>query len=282
MKTVGFVSDFFRNDLLGGAESNDDNLINYLSQFYNVHSIKSNLFSLKDVEECDAIIVSNFLLLQQNVIEAIIKSKKYIIYEHDHKYVSTRDPSKFLNFVIPKKHLVNEKFYNSAKTIVVLTEICKEIINANIPNVQVHSIGCSLWNDKTFDLLESLSQKQKNKELCVMKSDNLTKNYLNTLSFCRQNSLSPDSIESSNYHDFLNLMSQYQKFLFIPTVLETFSRICAEAKMMNVSVMTNKRLIGLFSEDYSSQNGSELINTLRQKNAAAYDFFRTEIQEICG
>ena len=115
MKTIGFVSDFFRNDLLGGAESNDDNLINYLSQFYNVHSIKSNLFSLKDVKECDAIIVSNFLLLQQNVIDAIIKSKKYIIYEHDHKYVATRDPGKFLNFAIPKKHIVNEEFYSSAK-----------------------------------------------------------------------------------------------------------------------------------------------------------------------
>ncbi len=110
----------------------------------------------------------------------------------------------------------------------------------------------------------------------------MTKNYLNTLNFCQQNNLIPESIESDNYHEFLNLMSRYQKFLFIPTVLETFSRICAEAKMMNVSVMTNKRLIGLFSEDYSSQNGSELIDTLKQKNAAAYDFFRTEIQEICG
>ena len=156
------------------------------------------------------------------------------------------------------------------------------MINLNIPTAHVHSIGCSLWSAKTFNLLETLASQKKTKELCVMKSSNLTKNYLNTLNFCQQNNLTPDSIESGDHHDFLNLMAQYQKFLFIPTVLETFSRICAEAKMLNVSVMTNKKLIGLFSENYSEQNGVKLIETLREKNDIAYSFFRTKIQEICG
>ena len=99
--------------------------------------------------------------------------------------------------------------------------------------------------------------------------------------FCKTNKLDPDSIESNDYEEFLKIMSEYKRFLFIPTVLETFSRICAEAKMLNLSVMTNKKLIGFFSENYSSLSGDELISTLKEKNDKAYMFFRKKLEEIC-
>ena len=87
-----------------------------------------------------------------------------------------------------------------------------------------------------------------------------------------------DTIANSDHEGFLRSMSNYQTFLFLPKVLETFSRICAEAKMMNLKVMTNKGLIGFFSEDYSTLQGQELIDCSKQKNSDALLLFEELIQ----
>ena len=72
-------------------------------------------------------------------------------------------------------------------------------------------------------------------------------------------------------------MSQYKRLLFIPTVLETFSRLCAEAKMLNLDVMTKKNMIGFFSEESSNLKGDELIDCMKQKNLEALKFFEENV-----
>ena len=126
---------------------------------------------------------------------------------------------------------------------------------------------------KKFKLLKDLSKTEKTKNLCIMKSNNPVKNYNFTKNYCHNNNLQYESITSESSNEFLKLMSQYKKFLFIPTVLETFSRICAEAKMMNLEVMTNKKLIGFFSEQYSSLKGTELIEHIQERNKQALKTF---------
>ena len=44
------------------------------------------------------------------VSKKIIMSKKYIILEHDHKYVTTNDPSKFVNMIAPSRFIINKIF----------------------------------------------------------------------------------------------------------------------------------------------------------------------------
>jgi hypothetical protein len=73
--------------------------------------------------------------------------------------------------------------------------------------------------------------------------------------------------------EFLQLMAEYKNFLFMPSVLETFSRVCAEAKMLNLNVMTNKKLVGLFSEECSSLAGAELQHALHQRGQKAKKYF---------
>ena len=42
MIKVGFISDFYRNQIVGGAESNDENLISNLRTYVDVKCFKSN------------------------------------------------------------------------------------------------------------------------------------------------------------------------------------------------------------------------------------------------
>ena len=274
MKEIGFIADFYSVELPGGGESNDFNLIKALGESHEVTCYKSNEVTTAMLEDKETVIVSNFVLLPAEIKNYLIQNKKYIIYEHDHKYVSTRDPSRFKNFIIPQENLINKKFYENSYATVVLSEICKDVLSHNLPQVNVINIGCSLWSKETFEFLRELVEVEKTKaNTCVMYSTNPTKNFHATLEFCEKKDLKVDAIKTTGHREFLASMAPYTSFLFIPAVLETFSRICAEAKMMNVAVMTNKKLIGFFSEEYSNLNGIDLINKLEEKNQEAIETF---------
>lgn len=273
MKNVGFISDYFKESLLGGGELNDGNLINYLQTHNQITKIESSRASIDEISKLDSLIIGNFVLLNEEVKNFIIKEKKYIIYEHDHKYVNTRDPSKFSNFKIPLNNIINKNFYENSYYTVVLSNICKKVLQKNLPNVKVHNISCSLWSENTFEFIQKINDSPKQHDLCIMKSSNPTKNYNKAVEYCNSKNISYGEIHSDVYQDFLIQMSKYNRMLFIPSVLETFSRLCAEAKMLNLDVMTNKNMIGFFSEDYSHLKGSELIEVIRLKNKEAYKFF---------
>lgn len=273
MKKIAFIADFYSDQVSGGAENNDSNLINYLKTHNELNCYNSRHLSINDLKDKDSILIGNFTMLPSIIIDYIVENKNYVIYEHDHKYVVTRDPSKFKNFMIPKQKITYKDFYQNANMIVVLSKICEQVLKDNIDSVNVYNIGCSLWSDKKFKLLKELSKTEKTKNLCIMKSNNPVKNYNFTKNYCHNNNLQYESITSESSNEFLKLMSQYKKFLFIPTVLETFSRICAEAKMMNLEVMTNKKLIGFFSEQYSSLKGTELIEHIQERNKQALKTF---------
>tara|TARA_R110002020_G_scaffold16365_1_gene57838 strand:- start:1813 stop:2664 length:852 start_codon:yes stop_codon:yes gene_type:complete len=279
---ICFIADIYRNQLLGGAESNDDNLIKSLSSVHEVDCYQSSLVTTEQIDAADVVLVANFTTMSIETRNYITANSKYIIYEHDHKYVNTRDPSRFQNFKIPETHLINKAFYENARQVVVLSNICKEVMESNIPNSKVHSIGCSLWALETFEIIEQLSKNEKLYDHGIMFSQNPTKNYLKTKEFCQSNNLEPVEIQSSVYTEFLLKMSECKNFIFLPAVLETYSRICAEAKMMNCTVTTNAKLIGFFSEDFSGLSGQELIDTLRKKNSEAYTWFIKTIEDIAS
>ena len=142
---VALLQDFFENEIIGGAEKNDSVLLNYLSnsdiKIEGIHTYKiHNTF-----EEYDFFIVSNFIRLPAEIKNRLISKGNYIIYEHDHKYVSNRNPGAFKDFIAPKKMVINRDFYNSAKKVFVLSNVCKKVIENNLQINNVHSIACSLW-----------------------------------------------------------------------------------------------------------------------------------------
>lgn len=273
MKKIAFISDFYRDEILGGGESNDKNLIDFYGSFAEVSCFKSENVSKENLADSDFVIVSNFVLLRQETKNYLMKEKKYIIYEHDHKYVRTRDPSKYVNFIAPETDIINRDFYSSAYVVVVLSKICKEVLLKNIPECKVHNIGCSLWSEETLKKIEELSHNKK-KGFCIMKSSNPTKNYFNTIQFCKSRNIDPTHIHSNTHHEFLEKLSKHKTFVFLPTVLETFSRVCVESKMLGLSTLTNRTNIGFFSEDFSNLKGIELINKIKEQQSKAYSFFR--------
>tara|TARA_R110002020_G_scaffold211550_6_gene417764 strand:- start:1111 stop:1977 length:867 start_codon:yes stop_codon:yes gene_type:complete len=280
---IFFISDFFKKDLSrAGAENNDFVLLKELRKKYDITTKHSHLLDnifLK--EHADKIFIfSNFVNVQKDVLDYCVASKiKYIIYEHDHKYVSTRDPSPFRNFIIPQEYLINTSFYKHAKTVVCLSQICKEILETNLNIKHVHSIGCSLWLEETYDMLEELAQNKKTKQHAVLNSQNKIKGTEQAIAYCKKNNITYENISSDNHREFLKKLSTYETLIFIPQVLETFSRLAIEAKCLNCRLITKPKLLGCSSEKIFNMSGPDLVQELRIRKNNATKLFERLIEE---
>ena len=273
MIKVVFIADFFSDDITGGAELNDSVLIQGLeSKGIDVIKVRSKDLNEETIIGNDFFIVSNFTGLSERN-KNILKLKKYVIYEHDHKYVRTRDPSKFPGFKIPESEIINKDFYEKAHKVVVLSEICKRIMEETLGIDNVLSIGCSLWSEESLSFLESLAETKKTRENFIINSSNPIKGTSKSKMFCDQMGMKYDLIGPLSHKDLLIEMSSYENFIFSPQVLETMSRVVVESKMLGCNVYTNKRLVGACYEEWFSLSGIELISEMRQRRESAIQLF---------
>jgi hypothetical protein len=284
-RKVSFVADFFRKDILGGAESNDAALIKHLEdQGYEVELIQSAKLRYSDlVSNLSFFIFGNFVGLSEEVKRVFSDPQSrldYIIYEHDHKYLKSRDPSKFKDFKAPPEQIINKEFYANARRVVVLSEVCKEVIQKNLNITNVTSIGTSLWTDKKLDLLYRLSNEKVNKKgYCVVTSNNPTKGSREASEWCSVNAPSFDYIGSQDEIVFLRQLQYREKLVFMPQVLETFCRLVAEAKMLDCKVVTKPKMLGMASEkEIWNLSGVELNEQLRSRVHKALSVFEDLIR----
>ena len=275
---IGFISDFFSDDILGGAELNDSVLISKLeSMGFKVVRLRSSTLTVDDILKFEFFIVSNFTKLKET-IKTVLMLKRYIIYEHDHKYLKTRDPSKYPNFKAPESDLINVEFFEKAQSIFVLSKVCKEVVEKNLNVNNVINIGTSLWSKEKIDFIRSTSVKNKTKKYCIINSNNPIKGTKEAVQYCKQNNIEFDLIGPLPEKELLKKLSEYECLIFFPQVLETLSRIVVEAKMLNCKVLTNKKLIGAASEIWFKNSGEELICEIEKQISRAISLFEREIK----
>ena len=94
------ISDYLPDEVLGGCEINNAELANILrARGHKVLEKKSTFLESIDVIDNRHVfyIISNFIELNPATIEEL-KKTKYVIYEHDHKYLRTRNPAIYEDF----------------------------------------------------------------------------------------------------------------------------------------------------------------------------------------
>ena len=268
-----FLADFFRSDILGGGECNDAVLINHIQHSgYSLTTKKCSDLIPEDFGKNIFFIVGNFISLREEHKQSLQK-EKYIIYEHDHKYIKSRDPSVYKNFTAPIGDIINHDFYRNAIAVVVLSKICKEIIEKNLHIDNVYNIGCSLWSVNKLNFIETLVDQPKNEKFAIINSPNPVKNSSLAIQYCEKNNIDYDTIGPYEEKELLEKLSKYKGLVFLPRVLETFSRICAEAKMLNCNLLTKPKMLGFASEEIYSLSGLELLQEIRIRNKTALQLF---------
>jgi len=267
---MGFVfsADFFANEINGGAELNDQEVISCLRESgRDITAVHSEELTPAYIEENknSKFIVSNFIKLSEES-KACLADCKYAIYEHDHKYLKARNPGQWKDFVAPKEEVVNSDFYKKATAVFCQSSFHSDIIKKNLNLNNVVSLGGNLWPDPVLDLLENLSERDKHKRCSIMESAIPSKNTGAAIKYCKAKSLEYQLVKSMNYVEFLTELATNDTLVFFPSTPETLSRIVVEARMAGMRVITNS-LIGATHEDWFNLKGKPLIDRMRAKRA---------------
>ena len=264
---IYLIADFFYKDFTGGAELNDYSLIKQFKkrgiEVEEVYCRDANLEFLEKNKD-SRFIIANFVSLAPDRVRYIIDNIDYVIYEHDHKYLKTRNPIFYKEFIAPAEDLINYEFYENAKRVVCLTQLAFDVFTENTGLDNVSKIGASVWTDEDLDYISTLSETEKIGKYAIMDSDNPIKKREKCIEFCEAKGIPYDLIKDKNHRNFLQKLSNYEGLLFMTGHLETCCRVIVEAKMLGCKVIFQKKLIGAASEDWFELTGDELIKKIRE------------------
>jgi len=266
MHKIIFIADFFEEHVPGGGELNNEQLINLLREKgYDVRKVQSHTVSPGLVREHrdEFFIISNFINLSFECRQ-MLTELNYIIYEHDHKYLKSRNPAVYKDFKAPSKGIINYFFYKEAMAVVCQSNFHRNIILKNLDLDNVVSVGGNLWSLASLKTIRGISKKEKKNGCSVLESSIPHKNTLATIKYCQTKKLNYDLVSDSNYIRFLEKLGANKKFLFFPKTPETLSRVVVEARMMNMSVLANN-LVGACEEPWFGLKGEKLIDYMTSK-----------------
>ena len=261
MKII-YVSDFLAEDINGGAELNDYELLSLLKgNGHEVYALRARELSSDFIEpnKKNKFIISNFTHLSEQ-IKKELQDCEYIIYEHDHKYLPSRDPSKYKDFLAPKEDIINYEFY----AVFCQSKFHASIVEKNLKLNNIISLGGNLWPEEVLSLLETLLNKEKNNKCSIMDSPIPSKNTAASIKFCKAKEMEYQLVKSPFYKEFLSRLGANDTLVFFPLTPETLSRVAVEARMMNMKVVTNG-LVGASHEDWFKLKGKPLIDYMREK-----------------
>lgn len=270
-----FISDEFCEDgFSGGGETCNEELINCLLK--NGHSVEKvySFFCSPDFisnSDSDIFIIGNFGGLPFESKD-FLKNKKYIIYEHDHKFLKSRDPSVYENFIAPKSEIINYNFYKNSYKIVAQSSTHKKVIELNLELGNVEA-SINFWSEEALVNLESFQDVDKKYDACFMDHLYEQKNAKGAKDFCLKNNYNYISINHNTEHKkFCEILASSRNFVFFPKVFETLSRVCIEANCLNTDIIGNQNIAYLL-ESWSSLRGLELINFLRDSKEKTVKIF---------
>jgi len=272
MKYV-FISDFFQE--IGGGEMVDARLREFLGgEQILIRSVDCNIEKLSKVKDY-RFIISNFIALSQTCKEYIAKNCNYIIWEHDHKYLRTRNPSVFKDWKAPSDQLQNIEFYQSAKSVICQTQQHLDVVFLNTGLNNLVNYGGSLWSNAQLDWLKQCATQCDPHGTAVLSSEIVHKGTKQALEYCTSKNIEPVLLEVMDWEDFVRELSYCKELLFFPQVLETCSRIAVEARMLGLRVIGNNNLSALKEDWFKKYKGVELIEYFKEKNNNIQKFIDT-------
>lgn len=262
-----YISDLFLEDVLGGAELNDHELCKILeSDGYRIIKKRSQEVTLSFLKQYHGskIILSNFAFIKEEIKRKINEDFIYVIYEHDHKYLRSRNPGIYKDYKAPAEDVINKSLYSKARAVLCQSKFHEKIVKNNLKIENTCNLSGNLWSDFSLNLMQELSKEEKRDRYSILNSQIVHKNTNKTIYFCKAKNYKYDLIRSNNYEEFLRMLARNKKLAFFPGTPETLSRVCVEARMLGVELLVGKN-IGATHEDWIKLKGEDLVSFMRGK-----------------
>ena len=145
-------------------------------------------------------VISNFTLLPP-LCKLLLRTVKYLIFEHDHKYTIDRDVSLYKDYVVPPERLINLSFYQSAYAVFCQSKLHSEVVKKNIKSTNVINLGCSIWSDEELGIIETCLKSKKKAKYAIVQSSNRIKATPKAVTLCEEKNIPYELISSPNYEE---------------------------------------------------------------------------------
>ena len=251
----------------GGAECNNNEIIKLLNSsgikcdFLTTHEFNNKAGFINDY---DLYIVSNFYFISENA-KTFLYGKKYIITEHDYKFVKERNPCFYPNLTVPPERIVHLDFYRNAKFVLVQSNFQKEVFGRSVKLDNIINFSGNLWADDTLDLILSLSKTPKNGKAAILGEDDYgIKGRDVSIEFCKKVHLKYELLPKTDHQSFLKNLSRYSTYVFFPRSPETLSRVCIESRLMGLSVITTD-YTAVVHESFFDYESDKMIEYIKNK-----------------
>lgn len=279
-KKILLISDEQYSDFQnGGAESNNNELIkilqknNIICDFIITQEINQKSELLKNY---DLIILVNFYFISEEIKQQLYPLN-YIIIEHDYKFLLTRNPCYYKDFLAPPEHIVHYELYKNAKYIIVQSQLQKQIFEKNLNLENIINFSGNLWPKETIDLIEALSYKPKNGKAAIIGEDNHgIKGRDVSINFCKKIHLKYELLPKTDHHTFLKNLSKYSTYVFFPRTPETLSRVCIESRLMGLSVITTDYTAAVHEEFFNYET-EKMIEYIKNKPVEIFNLIKSAL-----
>ncbi len=256
--TVVFVSDFFVEDLVGGAELTSEALIQSCSKrCYKLHSA-SLTEGLVEASPGKYWIFGNFLGAPKPGIQAVVESgAHYSVIEFDWKYCRFRSPQrcgmtksgKVCTCISTPDGQFVRGFYQEADKLFWMSKTqrdeCLQRMEMSLDDSK-HLVQGSTWSQEDLLFLKSLredKETQREETWIVQDSPNEIKNTQGTIEYCKTNKIPYRLLGGLKPRDFLVEMRKNTGLVFHPLDYDTCPRVVVEAKLLGLRLDLNSNVM---------------------------------------
>lgn len=253
MKKTLFISDYFLNDLLGGAELTTQAIMTDGMQrgfeILPVHAVKVTKQIIDKVKEDFHIVVCNFKSLSDDVKLYMCKNTSYSIIEYDYKICDYRSfelheaeegiPCDCETRMSGK---INSAFYGYAEKVWFMSEKQKNMILQKVLGLKEENCEVlnSVFSAGDLRFIYSIKDNEKNEKYLILDSKSPVKPNTQCVEYAKSNDLEYELISNLPYHELLIKMSTSKGLIFMPVASDTCPRLVMEAKMLGCDLALNE------------------------------------------
>jgi len=246
-----FVSDFFSNQITGGAELTSDALLE--SRLSPVVCINSQTITRQVIDQFKnhKWVLGNFAMISDDLLLEIIKNiKEYSVIEYDYKYCKYRSTHKHIELegkcdCEKSSHgKLISILYAKAKNIFWMSEKQKNEYIKVFPFLERanNTVLSSSFTKESLSYISSLTTSNKNNKYLILESGSWIKGTQDCISYAKENNLEYELVSGLSHKSLLKKLAESKGLIFLPKGLDTCPRIVIEAKLLGCELVLNENV----------------------------------------
>ena len=276
-----FVSDFFVDEYVGGAELSLKTLYDLCPS--TLTRLKTSDLDAETIEffKDSKWVFGNMTHMSTEMLNNIANSEiNYSFVEFDYKFCKHRNPAlyKFIEGEEPNYNetvlgKVVENFVNNAQSVFFMSEKQKELYASSLSGLKNDNtyVLSSIFDDEFFDVIDQLKDKDYARmpnSWLVLGSNSYIKGTAQSEKWCQDNNKDYRVIQNMPYIEVLQSFASSEGVCFLPTGEDTCPRFVIEAKLLGCQLQLND-YVQHKDEEWFNLPNDELEAYLRTRK----DFF---------